>query len=206
MHWHTITVGGPGSLKRMAKKDLLSHLTIGSESDVVFAAREIWHRSLRGLGPQTFAELYRGGKGDWKNGIARVDNLMQMPGAEDRAFCGSVDDGAHQQGAWLRYLQDHASKSKQEQVAASMGRHWGVVGRRLFRTVGPSSVERLTDVQLNRFLRAYQRLATPSVRCECAPFGRRLGFRCRRGSGHGSAVVFGRTETHLRLVEWARTT
>lgn len=41
-------------------------------------------------------------------------------------LCASWSDGQR------RYLYDHASKRKAEQVASGWGRHWGVIGRRRF--------------------------------------------------------------------------
>lgn len=106
-------------------------------------------------------------------------------------------------GAWLRYLADHATKAKQGQVGVNVGRHWGVVGRKWLCKLVPDSVEVLTDRQSWAYLRAKQRLATPRIPCESAPFGRRLGYRIRRGTV-GRSVWFCNTATALRLIAWAR--
>ena len=52
-------------------------------------------------------------------------------------------------GAWKRYLQDHATKAKQDQVAVNMGRHWGVVGRDKF-IIKEKKVENLSDQNMRK--------------------------------------------------------
>jgi len=89
-----------------------------------------------------------------------VDNLMAWPGAHLRAV--DVKEKGDD-GAWMRYMQDHASKSKQEQIAIGIGRQWGVIGRKHFVKCVPEFVERLTDLERDKFLRCLQRLATPHV-------------------------------------------
>jgi hypothetical protein len=51
-------------------------------------------------------------------------------GAADHAARVAVCDDWT--GARIRYLHDHASKAKLEQVAVGWGRHWGVIGRGRF--------------------------------------------------------------------------
>lgn len=53
-----------------------------------------------------------------------------VPGAVEHAARVAVCDDWT--GARIRYLHDHASKAKLEQVAVGWGRHWGVVGRSVF--------------------------------------------------------------------------
>jgi len=53
-----------------------------------------------------------------------------VPGAVEHAARVAVCDDWT--GARIRYLHDHASKAKLEQVAAGWGRHWGVIGRGAF--------------------------------------------------------------------------
>ena len=67
-------------------------------------------------------------------------------------------------GAWLRYMQDHASKGKQDQIGVAKGRHWGIIGRKLYSRAVPVSTAELSDSEYFRFLRAYQRLCRPSFR------------------------------------------
>lgn len=49
--------------------------------------------------------------------------------SEHAALVNVCDDWT---GARIRYLHDHASKAKLEQVAVGWGRHWGVIGRGVF--------------------------------------------------------------------------
>lgn len=103
-------------------------------------------------------------------------------------------------GAWCRYLCDHATKVQQE--AIGKGRQWGIVGRKGFRQLLPSEVVKLTDSQYARFRRAFERLATASVRCPESVFGSKLGYRVKRGR-LGRAVSFSQPQTIKRLLTWA---
>lgn len=49
--------------------------------------------------------------------------------SEHAALVNVCDDWT---GARIRYLHDHASKAKIDQIAVGWGRHWGVIGRRQF--------------------------------------------------------------------------
>ena len=100
-------------------------------------------------------------------------------------------------------MQDHASKGKQDQIGVAKGRHWGIIGRKLYSRAVPVSTAELSDSEYFRFLRAYQRLCRPSFPAPCV-FGRRLGYRPSFGC-RGESVRFSRPETVLRLVDWART-
>lgn len=139
-----------------------------------------------------------------EGGAVGAFGRMGLPGAWQHSVVVEVDRSGGTRGAWLRYLQDHATKQKQAQVGENIGRHWGVVGRRAWVQLMPEVTEALTVDQYARWKRAYQRLATPTVQDKRSPFGRRLGWRCRRGDGHGTVTIFGRPETHKRLVEWAK--
>lgn len=135
------------------------------------------------------------------------------------AWRHSVDiQAAGDSGAWLRYLQDHASKSKQEQCPERCGRHWGVVGRRFFEASECESFLKFDDdASFYRFLRAFQRLCTPVMshspsrlrspaKFADRPFsGASLGWRIRRG-GRGRSVWFSRPDTVRRLHSWATIT
>lgn len=124
-----------------------------------------------------------------------------IPGADRRAVDLQLVGDAR--GALLRYVADHASKRKQEQVADGAGRHWGVVGRKhLIRRSGDRLHVLEDDRAWYRFMRAFQRLTTPSHPDPRAPFGRCLGHRNRRGS-KGAAVWFSKPETVDRLLTWA---
>jgi len=147
-----------------------------------------WEDAIRRAG------AYDDGQGvyDHRMGVFGADRHAAMTGAVRDEDCGPL----------LRYLQDHATKAKQEQVAVGMGRHWGVVGRKHWERVLSDEDAKLTPTEYSRFLRALQRLATPSRKVPCI-FGRKLGFRQRRGRV-GRSVWFSRPETIRRLVAWAR--
>lgn len=96
---------------------------------------------------------------------------------------------------WWRYLCDHASKSKQEQIGENIGRHWGVVGRKYAVQAVSDEVIRLTDEQVIKLDRFLRRLRTPRVKDERDPFGYRLGWAPKMSRfgrsdyfGHQSAV------------------
>ena len=117
-------------------------------------------------------------------------------------FCCHVDQAESRHGSWMRYISDHASKTKQEQVAEGMGRHWGIVGRDKFKQVMSRESDKLTDKQYFKLLRVYRRLCTPSITVPCI-FGRRLGYGPKWGMS-GSTVRFVIPDTIRRLVVWCR--
>lgn len=157
----------------------------------------VWWDALKKQGKMVFSPPYT-----TKNGTIEyisVSSLMALPGAYEHS-CNVQADGSR--GAWLRYMQDHASKGKQDQIGVAKGRHWGVIGRKLYTRAVPVSIAELTDSEYFRFLRAYQRLCRPSFPAPCV-FGRRLGYRPTFGC-RGDSVRFSRPETVRRLVDWAR--
>ena len=110
-----------------------------------------------------------------------------LAGARQHAVCVEADTGG---GLWWRYLCDHTTKSKQEQVHTWHGfRHWGVIGRKRFREVEPETlrISRSIFVRVYRWLRAASRRRVRDDRCV---FGSRLVASPRRHSG-GRAVWFG---------------
>jgi hypothetical protein len=124
-----------------------------------------------------------------------------LPGASRYACV--VPDADAKRGAWLRYLQDHSTKAKQEQIPESIGRHWGVVGRKRFVEHEPIIKVDLTDRQYAKALRAFQRLWTPSRPNPAAPFGRSLSYSPTRGR-RGHAVAYTNPITAARICEWAK--
>lgn len=162
----------------------------------------LWRGALDSIGPRRFDPPWSGQDGSWRQALVSVPGLSAMPGADVHS-CQVTAEADGGKGAWLRYLQDHATKAKQEQIGSGVGRHWGIIGRARFVRLVPLETDVLTDEQWFRFLRALQRLATPSLKREGVPFGRRLGGRNRRG-GFGQSVWFSRGETVKKLVEWAR--
>lgn len=149
----------------------------------------LWWDALRSVGSVT----YSGGC------VQRVGSLMAHFGALDYS-CRMQSDGGGR-GAWMRYLADHASKSKECQEAIGKGRHWGVVGRNRFVQVFPDRVEHLDEQAYYRFLRVYRRLCQTSKKASCV-FGRKLGYRPKFGL-FGNTVKFSRPETVKRLADWA---
>lgn len=232
VHWHGIAVGASGGVgQRMGSKwhPGVQLLWDGRESAEWLngTLNELWHAGLDRMGGFRYRPGVPVGKdaGAWAgkmervpypdslsmqytresdgSGIKSVATLSRWPGADVHAYDG--DGGADGwAGAWLRYLQDHASKRKQGQVGQGYGRHWGIAYRRGFVQREPDAVMRLGERAFWRFLRACQRLATPSRPADCV-FGRRLGWRVRRGSV-GRSVWFSRPETIARIAEWARST
>ena len=123
-----------------------------------------------------------------------------LPGADARAVDVQEDSGTSK---GLRYLNDHTTKAKREQIAENCGRHWGYINRPLLVRSDPLRIEALSPAAWSKFLRALQRLATPMRRCDKAPFGRKRGWRCSRGTW-GRSVWFSKSETVDRLITWAR--
>ena len=126
----------------------------------------------------------------------------QLKGADRHMVDMQHDEYQHVKGSWLRYLQDHSTKVKQDQIAVGYGRHWGVVNRKHLREIFPDETFEMYAWEYDRFLRAYQRLCTPRFPADCV-FGRRKGYRPGFGR-RGSTVKFSRPETIKRLVKWAK--
>ena len=165
------------------------------------ALHMLWMEALRKAPPvERFGDPYYGPSGKWKVGI-EYSRRDEWPGADKRAF--DCQDGNGARGAWLRYLQDHATKHKQGQVPEGIGRHWGIVGRSKLVQAIPDHIAEPTDAQFKAVVRMMQRLATPIRPCPNAPFGKKLGYTLRRGS-RGSSTWFSKPETIRRLMEWAK--
>jgi hypothetical protein len=172
LHWHGLLIGNEAS----------------HPHDVVM----LWGKCLRALGPVDHVTA---------NGTQYLNTVRSaLPGADVLACVVPVADARC--GAWLRYLQDHTTKAKQEQIPVAIGRHWGVVGRRHFVEHDPIIKVDMTDQQYARALRALQRLWTPSRPNLKSPFGRSLSYTPTRGR-RGHAVAFSRPETVARICEWA---
>lgn len=124
--------------------------------------------------------------------------------ALDGAFAHSaqVVSSSNQKATWFRYISDHATKAKQEQIPENVGRHWGVIGRKHLRSLLPQS-ESLTEKQSYDYLRARQRLGAGRDKVKGVPFGTRLQKRSLWGSS-GRTVRFGNVATEKRLIEWTR--
>lgn len=191
MHWHCLLSANPAQVPE-SEAAAKAHYA-------GFLLKHDWFDVLDGrYGMVTYPKAIRiGDPREHRKAVAGP--LSWWPGAD--SHCVSIECAGSGRSGWYRYLSDHASKVKKEQVGFDIGRHWGVVGRKhLVKLVG-------RDVDLNvkayaRFRRAYERMATPSVNDDRAPFGRRLGWRCKRGRW-GSSVCFGKTATFERLVKYA---
>jgi len=176
-------------LEVQARGMLHWHLVVGTKhpSDVML----LWHDCIRSLGPETFDPPYETEKCVYRT----VTSRMALWGASGHS-CDVQQQGDDQR--WYRYLQDHASKGKQEQIAENVGRHWGVIGRKYFDTLLPDGVYDLNDRQYDQVVRMEQRLCTPSYPAPCV-FGRSLGYRISRGK-RGTATWFGSCETVKRII------
>lgn len=151
---------------------------------------------------------------------ATINNLLIWQGSEFHSV--DVQYNSDNRGSWLRYLQDHSTKAKQEQIAVNIGRHWGVIGRKKFKTIEPDEVINLTGKQYSKFLRLYHRLCTPHRKCSFYDKKRKHFIFCKhiktcpvaslnRGclswsssrGRYGSSVWFSSPETVKRLAMWA---
>lgn len=109
---------------------------------------------------------------------------MAWPGAYKHA----VEICEDTTGAWKRYLQDHATKNKQEQLGA-VGRQWGIVGRKHYARAMPLLDVTLSRKEHSRLMRMMRRMMTPRVKDPEAPFGCKLGYQSKRGK-RGRSVWF----------------
>lgn len=165
------------------------HLICGTQhpADVVTE----WHDCIRAMGRETFDPPHEGKHSIYKT----VENRMCIIGASEHA--ADLSQGGDK-SSWFRYMQDHTTKAKQEQIAVGIGRHWGVIGRKRFVSLSPKEEQALTDKEIARYLRMHQRLATGSEKHD-NPFGRRLRGRLNRGC-RGTSTWFGNPATMARMV------
>lgn len=131
--------------------------------------------------------------------VINFRHRMLMPGAHVRCVRVERYDGRPN---WLRYMHDHATKHKQEQIPEDIGRHWGQFGRKHYMEVLPQTSTALTDGQYYRILRWMQRLATPRILDDRDPFGRRAGYRINRGR-FGRTIWFSSPSTVQRMIDLA---
>lgn len=103
---------------------------------------------------------------------------------------------------WIRYLYDHTTKSKQEQIPENIGKHWGYINKKQFVESPVEFSESLTLKQYARVMRWFNRLCTPYIRFDGALFGRKRGFYWRRGKS-GKSVYFSNPTTLKRMIELA---
>jgi hypothetical protein len=170
LHWHFIV-----------------SLQSASDAPMIY---ELWWESIHDLGA---FENHVNAKGEVVSGTSR----MALKGAHGCSVKLEAERGGD---CWWRYLCDHASKSKQEQVGENIGRHWGVIGRKWAVPAFSEVACRLSDRQavlLDRFLR---RLRTPRVKEERSPFGYRLGWAPKM-SRFGRSDYFGHQSAVKRYLE-----
>ena len=130
----------------------------------------------------------------------------KLPGAVRYSCQGTMQEHGQADGAWMRYMQDHATKTKPGQVA-SEGRHWGVVNREAFRLQHPTyEVSFASGREYTAVMRRVRMMMRPRRKCELAPFGTKLGYRPGRGY-RGASVWFmeqGKSDAVKRLIAWHR--
>jgi hypothetical protein len=197
-HWHCLMIFPPSAVSRF-----FPGFPVESREQVAvlapIVARMMWHNALKAFGPETFADPHV-----MKYGrvISSVGSRMEIPGAE-RHSAKVERMPESNQIAWLRYLQDHASKAKQGQIAQGFGRHWGVIGRKQFREVLPDNRISLTDAQYWAFCRMYRRMIAGTIKAPLAPFGRKVASLWSVGIA-GSTPRFSSPETVARMCDCAR--
>ena len=193
-HLHCLAVPAPPPRvhRRGARRvDVLPSSNVGAW------LKWIWLELIDTL-PQSSGRVYIDGKGVVEVEFAPRSLLV---GAREHAVDLSEDRGDR----WYRYLCDHTTKSKQEQVATWQGfRHWGIIYRPAFVEVAPSEEILLPRRQFSAFYRQLRKLSRRRIRDDRCLFGSRRAASPRRNCG-GSAVWFGVSPALMRtLIDWAR--
>jgi hypothetical protein len=163
---------------------------------VWIAMQRVWDNCLKSMGPVVHT-CKTGGK----ELHGEFDNRTSIPGADRHAFVLQREEGDAMR--WARYMQDHATKAKQEQIAQNMGRHWGVINKACFARVLPDETVKLSPKEYFRVLRMMQRLGTPRIKDDRDPFGRRAGRGIKRGR-IGASVWFTDPVTVKRMIVSAK--
>lgn len=96
-------------------------------------------------------------RGHW---LSSLGGRGEVKGAATQA--ARIEDVGAYESARRRYLFDHASKRKQEQIAKGWGRHWGIIGRDLFEDLQPMVWE-LDEWERVCLLRLLRRLTSRRV-------------------------------------------
>lgn len=182
LHWHCIVAFAPSA-------------TRGLSIRVFEVLRLHWHECIEKLGAVRDYVMASG------TVVEFATSRMALPGA----YAHAVDIQPARDGdAWFRYIADHASKAKQEQIGQNIGRHWGIVGRAFAVPSISREVSDLTYEENFRLRRALRRLCTPSFPNPSDPFGRSLGFS-PKSSLYGRQDRFGHTQAVARLLKWVKT-
>ena len=137
--------------------------------------------------------------------LESCDALAQRLGVAIKTFdyCFKVSQLVGDRIGFYRYLVDHASKHKQEQLGYQ-GRQWGVINAKLFKTKESSEILRFDDEGHRiRFIRAFGRFNRLPV-CKFID-GKRVVLKYRRSyRSFGMSAVRGGADTIRRLWENAR--
>jgi hypothetical protein len=153
----------------------------------------LWFRCLDTLGPCVHTGA---------NGMTQqVESRSHLYGADRHAV--EILHMPELNTGWNRYMLDHTTKAKQEQIAEHHGRQWGVINKKAFDEIEPEESVTLTWREYSRFLRVYNRLITPYVKDPDAMFGKVRGRSFRRGM-YGKYVTFSNPGTLKRMIEWAK--
>jgi hypothetical protein len=175
-------------------------LVCAPDADSLKRIKHMAEDSIDWLGPLDGVQIIEG-----KNSTTTttINSRMGWPGAGAHAVRVEVDGG---DGRWLRYLQDHASKRKQDQVA-ECGRQWGVVGRVHFVKAKPLARYDCTDEEFTKVMRFMRKLFRPCIKTE-GVWGWKHGYKSRRGS-RGRSVWFTeetKRQAVMRYLDFLRST
>lgn len=161
-----------------------------------------WHHCLRSMGILSFNFVGPFSDPTPTKSIQGSYNLMDLKGAD--RYSARVDYMPDQDKGWIRYLIDHTTKHKQEQIPENIGRHWGVICRKLFVNVYPAdSSTRFTAKQYAKFIRVIRRMYTPYIRCDTALFGRRRGYTSIRATQGKTDIFTKNNATIERVINYA---
>jgi len=183
LHWHCI----------IGMKDV--------RQDIAgIAIKTSWHKALELMGEVEYEYMGWGADPFNKVPLTGSKKLLEWNGAY--IYSAHVDFMDANGARWKRYLLDHTTKVKQEQIPENIGRHWGVIGRKQFVEVLPSTVETFTPQEYAKFMRCLDRMWTPYIRHDGALFGRRRGYTVRRGKS-GKTDLFTKSKPTIdRLIQW----
>jgi len=123
--------------------------------------------------------------------------LSRWKGA--REFAVKTESRSEVEHVWFRYMNDHVTKYKQEQVAEGFGRHWGVIGRKHLQDREPFFGQDLKPKEYACVCRWVGRWQRKRLKCPTDPRGYRYGKKSSRGRW-GKSVWFGNPDVCLRMV------
>jgi len=183
------------------------HCIMGAEKELSVPREQhgnrvkaLWHDCMRGMGnieykycgsPTDFVECDR---------VTGSRNLMEWKGVEK--YSCHIDYMDDQNTGWKRYLIDHTTKVKQEQIPENIGRHWGCIGKKKFLEVYPESTTALSPSEYFQVTRMINRMFTPFIKDPRAVFGRRRGFTVNRGKSGKTDIFTKSNPTVERVISW----